>query len=85
MATSNEVEQYYSTAELAEQLGVKPATLAQWRHRGKAPQATRLNGVVRYSASAVNEWIAAQNAAQNGAQDAAGERAGELVAAGALS
>lgn len=75
------VERYYSTKELAEQLGINENTLHVWRSRGKAPQATRLNGVVRYSASAVNEWIAAQN----GAQDTAGERAGELVAAGALS
>lgn len=75
------VERYYSTKELAEQLGINENTLHVWRSRGKAPQATRINGSIRYAASAVNEWIAAQN----GAQDAAGERAGELVAAGALS
>lgn len=79
--TTEAVERYYSTKELAEQLGTTTGTIQQWRRGGKAPQATRINGSIRYAASAVNEWIAAQN----GAQDAAGERAGELVAAGALS
>lgn len=55
------LDRYYSTKELAERLGVKAETLAQWRHRGQGPQPTRLNGAIRYAAAAVNTWIAQQN------------------------
>lgn len=73
------VERYYSTNELAAQLDIKPATLAQWRHRGKGPATTRINGAVRYSATAVNEWIAAQNEPAETPDAAQQQRTGQLV------
>lgn len=56
-----EVDKHYTTAELAERLGVKENTLRVWSNRGTAPKATRINGAVRYAASDVNAWLEQQN------------------------
>ena len=68
MSTPATVERYYSTKELAALLGTTPGTLQQWKRRDKAPQATKINGAVRFAASAVNEWIAQQNEAADVAE-----------------
>lgn len=59
--SSDVVDRYYNTKELAQLLGTTVGTLQQWRHRGQGPQPTRLNGAIRYAATAVNTWIAQQN------------------------
>lgn len=46
-----------TTDDLAEQLQIKPQTLANWRHNNKGPKVTKLEGAVRYKQSDVNFWI----------------------------
>lgn len=46
-----------TTDELAEQLKIKPQTLANWRHNKKGPMVTKLEGSVRYKQSDVIAWI----------------------------
>lgn len=77
--TPSAVERYYSTKELAGLLSTTPGTIQQWRRGGKAPEATRINGAVRYSATAVNEWIAAQNEPAETPAHAQQQNTGQLV------
>lgn len=56
------IDQFIAHAELARQLGVKPATLKTWRYRSKAPPRVKIGGRVWYRRSTVLEWLAAQEA-----------------------
>lgn len=46
-----------TVAELADYLGVPPATLYQWRHRGEGPPGFRVGRHLRYRWSDINDWI----------------------------
>lgn len=46
-----------TTAEVAEVLGIPEHTLDTWRSRGKGPAYVKVGRHVRYSWSAVNEWL----------------------------
>ncbi|ALU40952.1 hypothetical protein AS188_00415 [Kocuria flava] len=56
----NDTSQLLTPAELAKHLHSAPATLAQWRYRGKGPKFVKVGRKVLYRASDVNDWIAAQ-------------------------
>lgn len=46
-----------SRREVAEFLGVPPATLAQWAHRGIGPEYVRLGRHAKYRWSNVESWL----------------------------
>lgn len=46
-----------TVVELAEYLGVPPATLYQWRHRGEGPRGFRVGRHLRYRWGDISEWI----------------------------
>lgn len=48
------------TAAVAERLNVPESTLRYWRHRGEGPPSIKLGRLVRYSAVALEQWLAAQ-------------------------
>ncbi len=53
--------QLLTTAEVAKILGVKPATLANWRHLHRGPEFVRLlNRMVRYPEASLYDWIKEQ-------------------------
>ncbi len=53
-----------TTLELSQMLKVPVGTLRQWRHRGYGPRGFALGGTVRYRRSAVEKWVAEQEAAE---------------------
>ena len=52
-------ESYMRTPQAAEYLGVKPATLAKWRHLGRGPKYTKAGSIALYSKLTIDEWAAA--------------------------
>ena len=50
----------YKPAELAEELGVKVGTLANWRNSNKGPKFVRIAGRIHYMRTDVQEWIQKQ-------------------------
>jgi excisionase family DNA binding protein len=46
-----------STEELAELLGVHPATLATWRHEGRGPKFVKVGKVVRYRRGEIDAFL----------------------------
>lgn len=48
---------------VAELIGVAPATLYSWRHRGEGPPSFKLGENVVYRESELDKWIAAQEEA----------------------
>jgi hypothetical protein len=50
---------WYSTAELSEEIGVEPETLKGWRWRGVGPAFHKFGHKVRYARRDVDAWIAA--------------------------
>lgn len=48
------------TDNAARRLGLKPATLAQWRWRGCGPPFRKLGGAVRYSLDDLDDFIDTQ-------------------------
>jgi predicted DNA-binding transcriptional regulator AlpA len=55
-------EKYLTDGEVAEKLHVSLNTIKSWRHRSTGPRYVKLNRLVRYPASAVEEFIAAGRA-----------------------
>lgn len=53
------IETWVRPDELADQLGLKPSTLAGWRRTGKGPRFAKRGHVVLYSRAAVEEWLKA--------------------------
>lgn len=49
-----------TTEDLSLKLGKTPASLAQWRYLGLGPQFVKMGRNVRYRASDVDAWLAAQ-------------------------
>jgi len=47
-------------SEAAAHIGVASKTLRNWRARGIAPPAVRLNGAVRYRRSDLDRWVDAR-------------------------
>ena len=52
-----ENKQLLSTEELAELLGVHPATLATWRHEGRGPKFVKVGKVVRYRRGEIDAFL----------------------------
>lgn len=50
----------YNTTEAADQLGVKPRTLMNWRHRGGGPQFIKIGRMVFYTEQSISNYIAAR-------------------------
>jgi predicted DNA-binding transcriptional regulator AlpA len=46
--------------DLATELGMKPQSLADWRHRGVGPRFVKLGQLVRYRRSDVENWLNSQ-------------------------
>jgi predicted DNA-binding transcriptional regulator AlpA len=46
--------------ETARFLGIKEATLASWRCKGKGPRYVKVGGIVRYARADVDRWLAAR-------------------------
>ncbi|HVD17594.1 MAG TPA: helix-turn-helix domain-containing protein [Propionibacteriaceae bacterium] len=51
-------QQWLTPEELAEELNVPMKTLYVWNHKRKGPAFTRVGKHVRYSRTAVDEWLA---------------------------
>jgi predicted DNA-binding transcriptional regulator AlpA len=47
-------------AEVAELIGVKPATLRNWRCQNRGPVGRKIGSNVRYPESAVADWLEKQ-------------------------
>lgn len=57
----NESDRLLTTAEAAEYLGLKPATLETWRWAGKGPSYLKLHGAsVRYRRRDLERWVEEQ-------------------------
>lgn len=54
------VEGLANTEELAEYLGVKPQTLANWAYQGRGPTYVKVNGLRKYDWADVREWVEAR-------------------------
>lgn len=50
--------EYLKTAELAEELGLHPITLVNWRREGRGPAFVRFGRAVRYPRAAVEAFAA---------------------------
>ncbi len=50
--------QFLTTEELAAELKVPKATLAQWRHKGTGPCGYRVGRFIRYRRADVEAWLA---------------------------
>jgi excisionase family DNA binding protein len=54
----SEQERLLTLKEVADFVGVAPATLYQWRHRGEGPTGYKFgSGRVRYRMSEVQAWL----------------------------
>jgi excisionase family DNA binding protein len=51
-------QQWLTPEELAEELNVPMKTLYVWNHKRKGPAFTKIGKHVRYSRTAVDEWLA---------------------------
>ncbi len=58
---AEDIQQIYSEVEAADYLALSPHTLRNWRSEGKGPDYIQLEGrTIRYTLSALNEWLARQ-------------------------
>ncbi len=51
------MEELLTEKEAAALLRVEPSTLQQWRYRGEGPQFTRAGRLIRYTPSALREYM----------------------------
>lgn len=63
MSTSLLYAKKLTTKQAAEALGVTPAAMRYWRHKGIGPRSITVGSSVRYIESDLEEWLEAQNAA----------------------
>lgn len=66
-ATPEQLDRYLSTEELAERLNVPARTVQGWRLRKKGPAYVKVGRHIRYSESAVAEFLAARVVPSGGA------------------
>ncbi len=59
----NLLADWISRDQLAQELGLKPDTLARWEARRQGPPCTRLGRKTLYRRAAVQDWIRAQEQA----------------------
>ena len=64
-------DEYMTPAQLAALTGMRLQTLAAWRCRGGGPPFTRLGSAIRYSRTAVNDWLASRTGNSTAQLDAA--------------
>lgn len=50
---------WLTITELADYVGVKKATVYDWRYRGLGPRSVKRGNTVRYALSDVDAWLAA--------------------------
>jgi len=53
---TKEDAQLLTTEDVADLLGVKPATLVDWRHELRGPTWVKMNRLVRYRLSDILRW-----------------------------
>ena len=53
---TEEQGQLMTTEQVGELLGLKPATLVDWRHDGKGPRWYKMGRLTRYKLSDVLKW-----------------------------
>lgn len=64
MASPIRSEEYLSTKQVAEIIGVPESTIRYWRHRNQGPAGFRMGGKrISYRRSEVEKWLTAQEAA----------------------
>jgi predicted DNA-binding transcriptional regulator AlpA len=66
-STSVRPQPLASAAEVAGILAIPEKTLAEWRSRGIGPEYLKIGRYVRYSWSAVNEWLATRQGGKGAA------------------
>ncbi len=59
-APASDLDEYLTTAELAELLKVPVRTIEDWRYRGEGPPAIKIRGTLRYPKRRVREWLEAK-------------------------
>jgi predicted DNA-binding transcriptional regulator AlpA len=57
MPSEEQITELLTQNALAAELGMKPESLADWRHRGKGPRYVKLGQLVRYRRSDVEDWL----------------------------
>ena len=48
---------FYTTAQAAGILGLRPRTLERWRWEGQGPRFRKIGGAVRYLPSDLDTWV----------------------------
>ena len=46
--------------QVAEMLGISPATLRTWRYKGRGPKYIKIGSHVRYDRAVLDEWLTCQ-------------------------
>lgn len=71
MSETNTASRYITTKQLATELHMTPNAVRIMRHRGGAPEGTRVGRNILYDRAAVEAWMAGRLAADPLAQRAA--------------
>jgi len=56
------MEKYLTTEEVAEAARTSPSTVRYWRHMGKGPHSVKRGRRVLYPQTAVERWLAGEDA-----------------------
>ena len=62
-------ENLLTTAQAAEAIKQRPATMTKWRSEGKGPPYLKLGRACYYRPEALRQWLAAQERAPRSAHD----------------
>jgi excisionase family DNA binding protein len=68
---SEQARTWLSPEELAAELDVPLQSVYAWNHKGRGPAVTRVGKYVRYSRTAVDEWLASRTTNAGGGDVAA--------------
>lgn len=67
MSTSTTAKRWLSNKEAAARMGIHPATLTNWRCKGRGPRFEKLSDTpkarIRYSAHVVDAWVRSEKGA----------------------